>query len=176
VDLLIDQLLDLSKPSTMNFEQVNIHEILDQVLLLEKEDPAGLQVEIRKNFDPSLPLVRGDRARLTQVFLNLVKNSFQAMGGHGMLTITSRIETDFHVREEGRERGKFIRIEVEDDGPGITEEDLPHIFSPFFSTKSGGTGLGLAICYRIVNEHAGLIRVESRAGAGACFKVSLLIA
>lgn len=176
VDVLIDQLLDLSRPSKMNFEPVNIHEILDQVLLLEKEDPAGLMVEIRKNFDPSLPSVHGDRARLTQVFLNLVKNSFQAMSGHGTLTITTRIESDFHVREEGRDRGKFIRVEVEDDGPGITEQDLPHIFSPFFSTKSGGTGLGLAICYRIINEHGGLIRVESREGAGASFKVSLLIA
>jgi two-component system nitrogen regulation sensor histidine kinase GlnL len=176
VDVLIDQLLDLSRPVKMNFEDVNIHEILDQVLLLEKQDPAGQNVEIRKNFDPSLPAVRGDRARLTQVFLNLVKNSFQAINGQGALTITTRIETDFHVREEGRERGKFIRIEIEDDGRGISETDLPHIFSPFFTTKSGGTGLGLAICYRIVNEHAGLIRVDSREGAGACFKVSLLIA
>jgi signal transduction histidine kinase len=80
------------------------------------------------------------------------------------------------VREEGRERGKFIRVEIEDNGPGISEKDLPHIFSPFFTTKSSGTGLGLAICYHIVNEHAGLIRVDSREGAGACFKVSLLIA
>jgi two-component system, NtrC family, nitrogen regulation sensor histidine kinase GlnL len=176
VDVLIDQLLDLSRPAKMNFEAVNIHEILDQVLLLEKEDAAGQNIEIRKNFDPSLPAVRGDRARLTQVFLNLIKNSFQAMNGSGALTITTRIETDFHVREEGRERGKFIRVEIEDDGRGIAEKDLPHIFSPFFTTKSGGTGLGLAICYRIVNEHAGLIRVDSREGVGACFKVSLLMA
>jgi two-component system nitrogen regulation sensor histidine kinase GlnL len=176
VDVLIDQLLDLSRPVKMNFEEVNIHEILDQVLLLEKEDAAGQNVEIRKNFDPSLPAVRGDRARLAQVFLNLIKNSFQAMNGNGALTITTRIETDFHVREEGRERGTFIRVEIEDNGPGISEKDLPHIFSPFFTTKSSGTGLGLAICYHIVNEHAGLIRVDSREGAGACFKVSLRIA
>ncbi len=176
VDALIDQLLDLSKPARMNFEPLNIHEVLDQVLLLEKSDAAGSGVEVRKNFDPSLPSIRGDRARLMQVFLNLVKNALQAMGGRGALTVTTRIETDFHIREHGRERGKLIRIEIEDNGPGIKDEDLPHIFSPFFSTKTGGTGLGLAICYRIVNEHGGLIRVESRPGAGACFKVSLLVA
>jgi two-component system, NtrC family, nitrogen regulation sensor histidine kinase GlnL len=176
VDSLIDQLLDLSRPSNIDFEPLNIHEILDQVLLLEKEDPMGTNVEIRKNFDPSLPAIRGDRARLNQVFLNLVKNAFQAMNGSGALTVTTRIESDFHVREQGRERGKFLRVEIEDNGPGITEQDLPQIFSPFFSTKNGGTGLGLAICYRIINEHGGLIRVESREGAGACFKVSLLMA
>ncbi|HTM07941.1 MAG TPA: ATP-binding protein [Verrucomicrobiae bacterium] len=176
VNGLIDQLLDLSRPSDMNFEPLNIHEILDQVLLLEKENPAALNVEVRKNFDPSLPSIRGDRGRLTQVFLNLVKNAFQAMSDRGALTVTTRIEADFHVREQGRERGKFIRVEIEDQGVGIKEADLPHIFSPFFSTKNGGTGLGLAICYRIINEHGGLIRVESREGAGACFKVSLLIA
>jgi len=176
VDVLIDQLLDLSRPSKIDLEPLNIHELLDQVLLLEKEDAAGTGVEIRKNFDPSLPAIRGDRPRLMQVFLNLVKNAFQAMSGRGALTVTTRIETDFHIREQGRERGKFIRVDIEDNGPGIKDEDLPHIFSPFFSTKSGGTGLGLAICYRIINEHGGLIRVESRAGAGACFKVSLLVA
>ena len=176
VDSLIDQLLDLSRPLKIDFESLNIHEILDKVLLLEKEDPVGTNVEIRKNFDPSLPAIRGDRARLNQVFINLVKNAFQAMNGRGALTVTTRIETDFHVREQGGERGKFIRVEIEDNGPGIKEGDLPQIFSPFFSTKNGGTGLGLAICYRIINEHGGLIRVESREGAGACFKVSLLMA
>lgn len=176
VDVLIDQLLDLSRPAKLDFQPLNIHEILDQVLLLETTDAAGSGVEIRKNFDPSLPSISGDRARLMQVFLNLVKNAFQAMNGRGALTVTTRIETDFHIREHGRERGKFIRVDIEDNGPGIKEEDLPNIFSPFFSTKTNGTGLGLAICYRIINEHGGLIRVESSAGAGACFKVSLLVA
>ena len=65
---------------------------------------------------------------------------------------------------------------MEDDGPGIKEEDLADIFSPFFTTKNNGTGLGLAICYRIIKEHGGRIRVESSAGKGASFKVSLLVA
>ena len=176
VNLLIEQLLDLSRPAKLNLDALNIHELLDEVLLLEREAVVDWNVVVKKNFDPSLPPIRGDRAQLTQVFLNLVKNALQAMKGRGSLTVTTRMETDFHIREQGKERGKFIWVDIEDDGAGIREEDLPHIFSPFFSTKNNGTGLGLAICYRIIKEHGGLIRVESREGAGASFKVSLLVA
>lgn len=174
VNGLIEQLLDLSRPAKLHFAALNIHEILDHVLLLEQAAAGG--VAVKKNFDPSLPPIRGDRAQLTQVFLNLVKNAFQALNGRGVLTVGTRIETDFHIREAGGLRGKFIWVDVEDDGPGIKEADLPHIFAPFFSTKNTGTGLGLAICYRIIKEHGGMIRVDSREGAGASFKVSLLIA
>jgi two-component system nitrogen regulation sensor histidine kinase GlnL len=176
VNRLIEQLLDLSRPATLHLDALNIHEILDEVLLLQCEAVANGGVNVRKNFDPSLPPIRGDRAQLTQVFLNLVKNAIQAMNGRGTLRVTTRIETDFHIREQGKERGKFIWVDIEDDGPGIKEEDLPHIFAPFFSTKNNGTGLGLSICYRLIKEHGGVIRVESRDGAGASFKVSLLVA
>jgi signal transduction histidine kinase len=67
-------------------------------------------------------------------------------------------------------------VDIEDQGIGIREEDLPHIFSPFFTTKNNGTGLGLAVCYRIVKEHGGLIRVESIEGKGTTFRISLVVA
>ena len=67
-------------------------------------------------------------------------------------------------------------MDIEDNGPGIKQEDLPHIFSPFFTTKRSGTGLGLAICHGIIEEHGGLIRVESEEGKGAAFRVSLVMA
>ena len=176
VNLLIEQLLDLSRPAKLDLAPLNIHELLDDVLLLERQTVQEHKVVVKKHYDPSLPPILGDRARLTQVFLNLVKNALQAMKGQGFLEITTRIETDFHIRSQGRERGKFIWVDIEDDGPGIKDEDLPHIFSPFFTTKNSGTGLGLAICYGIVKEHGGLIRVENREGKGASFKVSLLVA
>jgi two-component system nitrogen regulation sensor histidine kinase GlnL len=98
------------------------------------------------------------------------------MGGKGDLVVATRMETDFHIREPGKERDKFIWVDVNDSGPGIAEENLPHIFSPFFTTKNQGTGLGLAVCHRIVKEHGGMIRVESRSGEGTTFKVSLPVA
>ena len=176
VDKLIEQLLDLSRPAKLELAPLNIHEVLDDVLLLETQAEEKSLLAIKKRFDPSLPPIRGDRAQLTQVFLNLVKNAFQAMNGDGPLTVTTRLETDFHIRGEGSHRSRLIWVDIEDEGVGIKEEDLPHIFSPFFTTKHSGTGLGLSVCYRIINEHGGLIRVESIEGKGTTFRVSLVVA
>jgi two-component system nitrogen regulation sensor histidine kinase GlnL len=110
------------------------------------------------------------------VFLNLVKNAFQAMDQSGALTVTTRLETDFHIRGEGTGPNRFIWVDLADQGIGIAEDDLPHIFSPFFTTKTNGTGLGLATCYNIIKEHGGLIRVESAEGKGSTFRVSLVVA
>ena len=176
VNQLIEQLLDLSRPWQLNFAPVNIHEILEEVLLLEGQTAPEKTVTVKKLFDPSLPPIRGDRAQLMQVFLNLVKNAYEAMDRGGALTLATRLETDFHVRAHGRRRSRFIWVDIADDGAGIKEADLPHIFSPFFTTKNSGTGLGLAICYRIINEHGGLIRVESTECKGTTFKVSLVVA
>ncbi len=176
VNQLMEQLLDLSRPAPLTLAPVNIHRVLEEVLLLEGQVVGDQKVAVKKIFDPSLPPVRGDRARLTQVFLNLVKNAFQAMERTGTLTITTRLETDFHIREQGAGRNRLIWVDIADDGAGIKEENLPHIFSPFFTTKNGGAGLGLATCYRIIKEHGGLIRVESAEGKGATFRVSLVVA
>ncbi len=176
VNQLIEQLLDLSRPPQLNLEPINIHAVLEDVLLLESQTIDGREISIKKRFDPSLPPIRGDRAELMQVFLNLVKNASQAMEQNGTLTITTRLETDYHVRGLNTERNRFIWVEIADEGAGIKEEDLPHIFSPFFTTKNYGTGLGLATCYRIIKEHGGLIRVESVEGKGTTFKVSLVMA
>ena len=176
IDHLMEQLLNLSRPAKLDLGCLNIHEILDQVLLLEKQEGESAKITVRKHFDPSLPPIRGDRNQLTQVFLNIVKNALQAMSGSGDLAVTTRMETDFHIREPGKERDKFIWVDIKDNGPGISEENLPHIFSPFFTTKNHGTGLGLAVCHRIVKEHGGMIRVESRMNGGTTFKVSLPVA
>ena len=175
VNQLIEQLLDLSRPADLELAPINIHEILEDVLLLEAQANGDKVLQVRKWFDPSLPPIRGDRARLTQVFLNLVKNAFQAME-RGTLTVTTRLETDYHIRERGTAPNRLIWIDLADEGAGIREEDLPQIFSPFFTTKNNGTGLGLATCYRIIKEHGGTIRVESIEGTGSTFRVSLVVA
>jgi len=176
VNQLMEQLLDLSRPVQLTLAPVNIHEVLEDVLMLEGQTVGGKEIVVKKHFDPSLPPIRGDRAQLTQVFLNLVKNAFQAMDQSGALTVTTRLETDFHIRGEGTGPNRFIWVDLADQGIGIAEDDLPHIFSPFFTTKTNGTGLGLATCYNIIKEHGGLIRVESAEGKGSTFRVSLVVA
>jgi two-component system nitrogen regulation sensor histidine kinase GlnL len=176
VNQLIEQLLDLSRPAKLKLAPLNIHKVLEEVLLVESQTLGERAITIKKAFDPSLPPIKGDQAQLTQVFLNLIKNAFQSMEATGTLTLTTRLETDFHIREPGTGRNRVIWVDVADEGAGIKDEDLPHLFSPFFTTKNSGTGLGLSICYRIIKEHGGLIRVESAEGKGTTFKVSLVVA
>jgi len=178
---LLEQLLQLAAGPRLELKPVNVHKVLTEVLLLERETaPNG--VKILTQFDPSLPVVRGDEAQLAQVFRNLIKNGLQALVGcrGGMLTISTRMATDFHlVRSEEQagyrtaRRGRFLSIDFADNGPGIPPDRVPHLFTPLFTTKSRGTGLGLAVSQRIIAEHGGTIRAESTPGQGALFHVYL---
>ena len=172
LDGLVEQLRELSVPPRLQLEPINIHRVLNDVITLERQGPLWGAVRLRTAFDPSLPAVQGDRAQLTQVFLNLVKNALEALGGAGELVIATRIETRFLVRRRGA-RAHFLTVLIEDSGPGVPEGDQTQLFAPFFSTKPRGSGLGLAVCHRIVTEHGGTIAYEGRAPRGAAFRVSL---
>lgn len=171
VNQLLDQLLDLARPAGLHVEALNVHEVLEHVLGLETHAAAAARVRIQRSFDPSLPFIVGDRGRLIQVFLNLVENAFQA--NPTCMTVATHMETEYSLRTDRSSATRFVTVDVRDDGTGIDEEDLPDIFSPFFTRKRRGTGLGLAICDRTVKEHGGRLRVESRLGEGSVFKVSL---
>lgn len=178
---LLEQLLRLSTSSRLETRPVNVHKVLTDVLLLERET-APSSVKVFTHFDPSLPDVQGDEDQLAQVFRNLIKNALQALAGYrgGQLNISTRMVTDFHLLRSERkaergtgQRGRFLVIDFADNGPGIAAEHLPRLFTPFFTTKSRGTGLGLAVSQRIVAQHGGTIRVESAPGQGTVFHVHL---
>ena len=176
VSALLEQLLELTRPPRLRLEAVNVHRILQDVLMLEGAGAAAA-LTVRCQFDPSLPDVWADEAQLRQVFLNLVKNALDAMERAGTLTITTRMETDFHVRTAGQGRGRqYLSVDVEDTGPGIVPDDYERIFTPFFTSKNKCTGLGLAVSHRLVTQHGGLIRVESEPGRWTRFRVSLPVA
>lgn len=167
---LMTQLLDLTGPARLERESVNVHEVVDRVFAIESNNQGG--VRLVRRYDPSLPCVKGDRGRLTQVLLNLVRNAIEVSPPEGRVTVTTRMETSFYVADaHGREQ--FLSVDVSDQGPGIRPEDQENVFAPFFTTKSGGTGLGLAISQRIVTEHGGALRVHSEPGQGATFTVTL---
>ena len=168
---LIGQLLDIAGPSRLDTKAVNIHELLDQVVLTLQP---GLSptIEIARVFDPSLPPVRVDVSRLIQVLMNLIRNAAEAGGDPATITLRTRMETSYRVGgQNGREQ--FLSIDICDEGPGIPEQDIHKIFNPFFTTKDDGTGLGLAISQRIVNEHGGVLRVQPQKQGGAVFTVTL---
>ncbi|MBI5562196.1 MAG: PAS domain S-box protein [Deltaproteobacteria bacterium] len=165
---IINEMLDFARPGRLNVKEINIHRVLDSVVMLMQD--AGAFV---KNYDPSLPPVLGDEDQLTQVFLNLVKNAKEASNGAAAITITTRITTDFHVTKANGAPGRTASVEIRDAGCGIKPEDLERIFTPFFTTKPRGTGLGMAISLKIIKEHNGHLKIESGVGAGTAVTVYL---
>jgi two-component system, NtrC family, sensor kinase len=136
--------------------------VLKAVELLARQSRFAAS-RVTTELDPALPPVAANEGQLRQVCLGLASNALEAMDGRGILTIRSRL-----VRGE-------IEIELEDEGPGIPEENLSRIFDPFFTTKppGQGTGLGLAIAQGIVTDHGGRIEVRSAPGTGSVFRVVL---
>lgn len=180
---LLEQLLQLSSPRRFEPQPVNVHKVLTNVLLLERE-ALPKSIEIQTHFDPSLPSVPGDERALAQVFRNLIKNGIQALEKHrhGLFILSTRMATNFHLmRHEqsghppgpANHKGRFLSIDFTDNGPGIAADHLPQLFTPFFTTKSKGTGLGLPISQQIIVQHGGTIRVESELGYGTSFHVYL---
>ncbi|MDD2501953.1 MAG: ATP-binding protein [Geobacter sp.] len=172
IDRIIRQLLDLASPRGPRYTPVNLHMVLGDIILLQREAAGERDVSISTAFDPSIPPIMADEAQLTQVFLNLIRNAIEAMSGGGRVTVSSRVLAEYHLaRNENRSR--MVAVEVADTGPGISEENLAKVGTPFFSTKDNGTGLGLAICQKIVAEHRGMLKIDSKAGQGT--KISVLL-
>ena len=172
IDRLLTEVLTFSEPRPPRLAPVNLNSLLDTIVLLESTTEARGQAAVVKEFDPSLPEVMADAEQLTQVFLNLVKNGFEAMAGRGTLRVVSRLDAEYRIlsRDGGADRRtQVVAVDVSDTGPGIPAEDLPLLFTPFFTTKSRGTGLGLAVSHRIVHAHRGGMAVESAQGRGTTF-------
>ncbi|MBF0623297.1 MAG: PAS domain-containing protein [Magnetococcales bacterium] len=166
---LLDTLLGLADDQPFMEGEINIHQILDHVLQICGAPPPLPQ----RDYDPSLPAIRGDRDQLVQLFLNLVKNAREAAGPEGRVEIHTRISQG--VRLVQGQRRHHVIVEIRDNGPGIPAALRKRIFLPFVTTKSRGTGLGLAISRKIVNDHGGLMEVKSHPGQ-TLFRVLLPVA
>jgi two-component system sensor histidine kinase PilS (NtrC family) len=162
---LVSRFLAFSRPEPPSPVDVDLAEIVRDTLDVFAHDPAAARVQLDRNLEPAPTWCDPDQLR--QVLWNLIGNAAQAAGAR-----------------EGGERGRVTvkcepdpaggtRLVVEDDGPGIAPEDLPHIFTPFFTRKPAGTGLGLALVQRIVDTHGGTVAVDSSQGQGARFTVQL---
>lgn len=177
VDKLVTQLLTFSRPcpKTLTLVPVNLNELLDSVLLLQKTALEEKEIRVIRGFDPSLPSIHGNAESLSQVFLNLIKNAMEALPETGgQIVVQSRMITDYRIKgEKGEKASRMVVAEIRDNGMGIPKENLENIFTPFFTTKEKGCGLGLAVSQRIVSEHRGFIQVKSEGGAGTAFRVFL---
>jgi signal transduction histidine kinase len=154
-------------PNIVRFVEVEIKELISVVINIVSHmfEAESRKIKIIKDIDPGLPKIYTDYEEIKQVFLNIVKNAFEAMPEAGQFTIRARLKSD---------SGKSIEIAFVDNGIGIKKENLARLFNPFFTTKIRGTGLGLAVCRRIIVErHHGKIYIESEENKGTTVKVEL---
>ncbi len=164
---IVRNLLTFARKGPGERARVNLNDVVQRTLLLMSYDLKLKDIRTEKNLGSGMPDVVGDRHALQQVVLNLVTNAAHALAGNEAgRPRTIRINTWFDQR---------VRLRVADTGPGIPEEVLPHLFTPFFTTKEPGhgTGLGLSITYSIVEAHGGQITVERPPEGGAAFLVEL---
>jgi two-component system nitrogen regulation sensor histidine kinase GlnL len=173
VDRLVNELLTFSRPKTLNMEPVNLNQLIDSVLLLQKGLLDKKKISVRREYDPSLPPILGDQDELHKVFLNFIKNAIEALpDSGGELKCRSRLLTDFKIKE-GNKASLMAMAEIQDNGSGIAPDNLDKIFTPFFTTKEKGHGLGMAISQRVITEHGGSVHVTSEQGRGATIQVFL---
>ncbi|MFP4037306.1 MAG: ATP-binding protein, partial [Desulfobacteraceae bacterium] len=160
---VIGQLLDFARPLRVEKRPHSLQDLVHHSLRMVEEKARKSGVRLEAEIDPGLGPVYMDRDRIGQALLNLMLNSIEAMPEGGILRIAAAGMPD-------RDR---VRIRVEDTGTGINEEDLEHVFDPYFTTKSSGTGLGLAIAHKIIESHGGEMAVESRSGEGTRVSITL---
>jgi two-component system sensor histidine kinase AtoS len=171
---IVERLLELARPSRLQFTPVRLPALLDRVLELYANQVEVKGVRVVRHFAQDVAPVWGDQEALYQAFVNLVANALDAMDAGGRLTLRLGWGDTDEVFVAGR-RGahRRVKIEVQDTGAGIPPSAADRIFNPFFSTKEGGTGLGLALTHKIVEDHGGAIDFRSVPGAGTTFRIVL---
>ncbi|MBZ0154665.1 MAG: PAS domain S-box protein [Alphaproteobacteria bacterium] len=153
-------ILGFARERKFEEREIDIPSLFAEVLEVYREELRQKNIDIVEDFRRPLRIM-ADAVSLREALTNLITNAIQAIGSSGKITLHAGIYDTRAV------------IVISDTGPGIREQDLPHIFNPFFTTKVYGTGLGLAITQRIIHEHHGTIEVQTKAGFGASFILSL---
>lgn len=164
---LVASLLQFSRRSHQQISTLDVREEIAATLELVHYHLRNHRITVVREFAPDVPAMHADRQQLRQMLLNLLTNAGDAMPQGGTLALRVAGE-----EEEGRRR---VVLEITDTGTGISPENLPRVWDPFFTTKpeGKGTGLGLAICRRIVQEHRGTITLQSQPGQGTTVRIIL---
>lgn len=176
LDRIVNDLLRYAKPKTPVFAPSKIQEVLEKTLFFVYPKAKNQHIAIENQVGKELPEILMDTDQMHQVFLNIIINAIQSMPDGGILTISASGKSRQEVGDKINKTiqcDKVLIVKIQDTGKGISSEDLPYLFEPFFTRKAQGTGLGLSISRKIVQEHGGEITVESEVGRGSAFTVYL---
>jgi two-component system, NtrC family, nitrogen regulation sensor histidine kinase GlnL len=162
---LVDRFEMFSDGRTPQMEPFNIHAVLDHVRNLAQSGFAR-NIRITEEYDPSLPMMLGNRDQMIQVLINLVKNAAESIGSHeqdGEILLSTAYRPGVRMAIAGSKDSVRLPLEVcvRDNGPGVPEDIRSHLFDPFVTTKVSGNGLGLALVAKVVGEHGGIVECDS---------------
>lgn len=161
LDQIVRSFLRATRRPPLRFRLESLNDILEEAVEFLRLEMEKRKIRPRVSLDQKLPPFLLDQDRLHQAFINLIKNGMETMPKGGTLSISTSL------------REKFCLVRFEDEGEGIDEKDLPHIFEAYYTTKVEGSGLGLTQVYQAVREHGGRIDVKSTPGKGSIFTLVL---
>lgn len=192
MEKIVNDLLRFTRSANPELILGNVNKAIDEALRFLQPQFRKKNISLKKLFSESIPMIKIDPGLFKEAITNLLLNSFQAVSNEGEICVSTDIITqskqinDFayvsginHAKETEQFKitlpkgAKVIKVEIKDNGGGIPAQNLSKIFDPFFTTKSGGSGLGLAMVKRTINQHGGVIQVESSHERGTQFTILL---
>jgi len=163
IEKFIKEMLNFTRVSDLNLERFSVVQVVEEAVKVMKGSLEEKKISLERNYAAGLPIVLVDGDKMRQVFLNVLRNSFEAVEKGGKISLS--------LARAGNESGCWIRACISDNGCGIPEKDWENIFEPFFTTKPSGIGLGLANARKIIEQHRGVIKVVKKRGKGTAFEV-----
>ena len=160
---IIEQFLTLCRPFQLDLRMASLQELLDNVITLFREEASSKDISLRQEMNAELPLIKMDPERLTQAFINIMKNGIEATGPGGILSVETHSLKD------------QVMVTFSDSGSGIPPDQMEKIFNYYYTTKENGVGLGLPIAHRIIEAHGGQLTIRSQVGVGTKVTVTLPI-
>lgn len=164
LERILTQMLDFAKPLRLDLYPASINEVIVSCLEIMYAKIFDKGIRVKRKLSKNIPQILIDRDKIEQAVLNVLQNSIDALSLRGEIRIITKYTS---------QNGRKVNIEIDDNGPGISEEDIPYVFDPFFSNKKKGTGLGLWNVKKIVEAHDGVVSVAPRKTGGVHLSVSI---